>query len=170
MKRPVYCGARLIQATMSTNAHYCIFTKTWSRTAVRAATSTFQTTTCSSSFYSDLNMMRRIKLVCEIIHPNYFFCWRILLANHRRPYSWTVLCTHLTAVAFPSLSQSGWLREPRRTAVFHILCHILYENSKQFHLHCQFRAIDRSTAYIYFYNGPRNTTGTALRYTASGVI
>jgi hypothetical protein len=76
----------------------------------------------STSFYSELNMMRNIKLVRKIIHPNYFFCWRIIMANHRRPYSWKVICTHLTAVACPSLTQYVRLREPQRPAVFHILC------------------------------------------------
>jgi hypothetical protein len=76
----------------------------------------------STSFYSELNMIRNIKLVCEIIHPNYFFCWRIIMANHRRPYSWKVICTHLTFVVCPSLTKYMWLREPQRPAVFHILC------------------------------------------------
>jgi len=70
--------------------------------------------------------MRNIKLVREIIHPNYFFCWRIKMANHRRPYSWKVICIHLTAVVCPSLTQSVWLRERRRLVVFHILCHTYF--------------------------------------------
>jgi hypothetical protein len=58
----------------------------------------------------------------EEIHPNYFFWWRIIMANHRRPYSWKVICTHLKAVACSSLTQYVWLREPQSLAVFHILC------------------------------------------------
>ena len=76
----------------------------------------------STSFYSELNMMWNIKLVCDIIHPNDLVCWRNIMVNHRRPYTWKVICTHLTAVACPSLTQSVYLREPQRPAVFHILC------------------------------------------------
>ena len=41
---------------------------------------------------------------------------------NRRPYSWKVICTRMTVVACPSLTQSVWLRGPQRPTVFHILC------------------------------------------------
>jgi len=119
-----------------------------------------------NSGFKGLNMMRNIKLVCEIIHPNYFFCWRIIMANHRRPYSWKVICTHLTAVACPSLTKYMWLREPQRPAVFHILCQIYFVCK---FLHDSLCTVSRGVRVgrlpqIYFYIGPINVTGPALRY------
>ena len=156
---------------MRSNAHSYIFTKTWSRLADRYATSIFQTITLSTSFYSELNMMQNIQLACENIHQNYFFSWRIILANHRRPYSWTVICTHLRPVASPSVMQSVWLREPQKNScISHFVSNIFcMQILTWYHLHCQLRAMGRYTSQIYLYIGPRNVTGPVLRYTDSVV-